>query len=78
VARFLYKEADRLRRTSPNPLAASTAEADADCLLQALEERVGKWYPFGNVLGEDVRRVKMNLGEREGLYERPTGVIQTG
>ena len=70
VARFLYREAARLRHTSSNPLAAQTALADADTLLEALEEKAGKWHPFGLYLAEDIRRVKQGHRERPELYER--------
>jgi hypothetical protein len=70
VARFLYREASRLRRTSSNLLASEIASADADTLLRALEDKAGKWHSFGLYLAEDVRRVKQGYRERPEFYER--------
>lgn len=70
VARFLYREADRLKLTSTDPQSSLAALADADTLLRTLEEKVGKWHPFGLYLAEDIRRVKHGERERPELYER--------
>lgn len=70
VARFLYREANRLRETSTKPQVWQAALSDADLLLEALEDKAGKWHPFGLYLAEDIRRVKQGQRERPELYER--------
>jgi hypothetical protein len=70
VARFLYREANRLRETSTKLQVWQAALSDADLLLEALEDKAGKWHPFGLYLAEDVRRVKQGQRERPELYER--------
>lgn len=70
VARFLYREARRLRETGTNAQTWQATLSDADLLLNALEDKAGKWHPFGLYLAEDVRRVKQGQRERPELYER--------
>jgi hypothetical protein len=70
VARFLYREASRLRETGTTPKTWQAALSDADLLLQTLEDKAGKWHPFGLYLADDVRRVKQGQRERPELYER--------
>ena len=70
VARFLYREANRAAQENSDRPAFDAIEADADKLLKALEEKAGRWHPFGLHLGEDVRRLKQGLGTRPGLYPR--------
>lgn len=70
VARFLYREGRRLIETGTNAQACQAALADADLLLETLEEKAGKWHPFGLYLADDVRRVKEGQRERPELYER--------
>jgi hypothetical protein len=70
VARFFYREANRLSLTEPDRLPAEMARSHADTLLKALEEKAGKWHPFGLYLGQDVRKAEQGLVQRPGMYSR--------
>lgn len=69
VARFLHKEAARLRALGQVQPAAM-AESDADALARVLQVDFGHWIPMAALHSLIVDRVKQGLPEKEGEYER--------